>query len=149
MFSLGSIAFICEPIGSILSAFLSDSRKSSLAPKNRTADAESSLAWLRGWVQKETVHQELLELQRYSEQSKSCSACIKLDQKCTHHPTFMDKLKELKRKKTLKPFFIVMSLFFIAEFTGITDQAAAMQGFVNNLANIAFLCLIRFTVTAA
>lgn len=85
--------------------------------------------------------------------------------KCEHPlPTWFEKLKELKRKQTLKPLFIVVSLMVIAEFTGITgmnpfivqifkaydspvkpDQAQAILGFVNNFANIVFLCLIRFT----
>lgn len=74
----------------------------------------------------------------------------------------LEKLKELKRKPTLKPFFIVMPLFTIAAFSGswypfvvqifkayespiAPDKAAAVLSFVNNIANIVFLCLIRFT----
>lgn len=136
-----------------------------LLSKNRTADAEKALCWLRGWTSKQAVASEFQSLQRYSQHSKSCNSCIKSNQKCTHPlPTMAEKLRELSRKKTLKPFFIVVSVFIIAEFTGITgmmpftaqifkaygspvapDQAMAILGFVNNLANVVFLCLIRFT----
>lgn len=111
------------------------------------------------------VAQEFQELQRYSQRSKSCVACIKQDKICTHPlPTLFEKCAELKRKQTLKPIFIVLSLFIIAEFTGVTgmspftvqifqaygspiapDQAAAILSFTNNLGNVVFLCLIRFT----
>lgn len=104
-------------------------------------------------------------LQRYSERYKSCGLCLKLNRKCCHPlPTLVQKLKELNRKQTLKPFFIVMSLFFIALFSGIfsmstfvvqifkaydspipPDKAAALLSFANNLGNIIFLRLIRFT----
>ncbi|XP_055326069.1 facilitated trehalose transporter Tret1-like [Sitodiplosis mosellana] len=136
-----------------------------LLSKNRVNDAEKALCWLRGWAPKENVSEEFQALQRYSQRSKSCSSCIKKDLKCTHPlPTMLEKLRELKRKQTLKPLFIVVSLMVIAEFTGITgmnpflgqifkayespiapDQAMAILGFVNNFANIVFLCLIRFT----
>lgn len=136
-----------------------------LLSKNRTVQAEKSLCWLRGWVSKEEIAQEFRSLQRYSERSKSCSVCIKQDRKCEHPlPTMADKLKELKRKQTLKPFVIVMSLFLIAQFSGISgmspfivqifkayespiapDQTAAVLSFTNNIGNIAFLCLLRFT----
>lgn len=138
-----------------------------LLSKNRTAQAEKSLQWLRGWVPKESVElqREFQDLQRYSERYKSCAMCTKQNQKCSHPlPTFSEKLSELKRKPTLKPFFIVMSLFLIASFSGIAamtpfivqifkayevpmapDRAAALLSFVNNIGQICFLILIRFT----
>lgn len=64
----------------------------------------------------------------------------------------------------LKPLFIVLSMFIIAEFAGMTgmtpfivqifkaygspiepDQAAAIQNFLNTSANILVLFLIKFT----
>lgn len=137
-----------------------------LLSKNRLADAEKSLQWLRGWVPKAAVNDEFQALQRYSHRSQSCSTCIKQNlSQCSHPvPTFVEKLREFKRKQTLKPFFIVTVLFFIAEFSGTTgmgpfiaqifatyqspiapDQAQAILSVANNLANVAFLCLIRFT----
>lgn len=134
-----------------------------LISKNRIAEAEKSLQWLRGWVPKERIAQELSELQRYSERSKCCATCIKQNQKCNHPlPKMAEKMRELKRKQTLKPFYIVISLFFIAQFSGIfamtpfivqifkaydspiaPDRAAAILGFINNVSNLVFICLIR------
>lgn len=133
--------------------------------KSRTAEAERSLQWLRGWVPKSAVAQELKQLQRYSERYKYCAACIKQNQKCEHPPpTMSEKLSELKRQQTLRPLFIVMSLFIIASFSGplamspylvqifkaydspiAPDQAVAALSVVDILATISFLCLIRFT----
>lgn len=136
-----------------------------LLSKDRTAEAEKSLCWLRGWATKEKIVKEFQGLQRYTERSKSCSACVKQNQKCPHPmPTTFDKIKELKRKQSLKPFVLVMSLFCISQFSGILsmspfivqiykaygspiapDRTAAIQSFANNVGNILFLCLIRFT----
>lgn len=136
-----------------------------LLSKNRLNDAEKSLCWLRGWVQQGAIAQEFKDLQRYSDRSTSCISCVKQNLNCGHPlPTLLEKLKELKRKQTLKPLFIVVALFIFAEFTGATgmssynvqifkaygspiapDRSVAILSFVNNLANITFLCLIRFT----
>lgn len=133
--------------------------------KNRPKKAEEALCWLRGWVPKESIADEFQSLQRYSERSSSCLSCINANQKCSHpKPTMMDKLVELKRSQTLKPFLIVMSLFTIAQFSGIAgmtpfivqifkayespiapDRTAALVNVVNNISNIGFLCLLRFT----
>lgn len=139
-----------------------------LLSKNRISDAFSALCWLRGWAQKQKaqdVAEEFEALQNYSKRSKSCNECIKRDLNCTHPlPTTVEKLKEFKRKQVLKPLFIVMSMFIIAEFSGMTgmtpfiiqifkaydspiapDQASAIQSFVNTAANILVLFLIKFT----
>lgn len=136
-----------------------------LLSKNRTVEAEKALCWLRGWSKKEAVAEELQSYIRYSQRYKSCEPCIKKDLNCIHPlPTFVEKLKELKRKQTLKPFTIVMALFLIAAFSATfampsyivqilkaynvpmePDQAAAVLSYVNNFGNISFLCLIRFT----
>lgn len=168
-----------------------------LLSKNRMADEEKSLRWLRGWVSSEAVAQEFHYLQRHSERSKSCNTCIKKDLKCTHPffhwrishchwvsikfhflfffflyltigthplPTMREKFAELKRKRTIKPFGIVITLFFLAQFSGILsmrpfmlqifkayespippDQAAAIMSLLDNLANVTFMLLVRFT----
>lgn len=136
-----------------------------LLSKNRTAEAERSLQWLRGWVPKSAVAQELQALQRYSERYKYCTNCIEQNQTCTHPPpTLTEKLSELKRRQTLRPLFIVLSLFFISSFSGpmamspfmvqvfkaydspiAPDKAVAALSVVDILATISFLCLIRFT----
>lgn len=133
--------------------------------KNRTDDAEMALQWLRGWVPKSTVSHELKQLERYSERSKSCADCIKQNAKCPHPlPTLREKLCELKQIDTIKPFCIVMLVFAISSFAGMQamqpfivqifkaygspiqpDQCATIMSFVNNLANVGFIVLIRFT----
>lgn len=138
-----------------------------LLSKDRTADAERSLRWLRGWVSKKDVEHELKELQRYSKRYKSCDLCIKKDLKCTHPPpTLGEKLAELKRKQTLKPLFIVISLFFIESFSNTflmptyivqisaaynvpfdSHHAAVILTCANTFAMLSSMCLIRFTGT--
>lgn len=75
-----------------------------------------------------------------------------------------EKIGELKRKQTLKPFAIVMGLFFLAQFSGTfamrpfimqifraydspiePDRTAAIMSLMDNLANVVFMCLVRFT----
>lgn len=85
--------------------------------------------------------------------------------KCSHpSPTMLEKLGELKRKQTIKPFIIIFTLFFLAQFTGVLsmrpflvqvlkaynspiepDRAAAIMSLLDNLANVTFMCLVRFT----
>lgn len=92
-----------------------------LLSKNRTVEAENSLRWLRGWVTKEGISDEFKALQRYSERSTSCISCLKENRICNHPPpNFVEKLSELKRKRTLKPYLLVFCGFFLARFTGIT-----------------------------
>lgn len=76
----------------------------------------------------ENVANEFEKLQRYSERSKSCNSCVKQNQICSHQEkiTIKGKMAELMRKRTLKPFGIVMCLFFLAQFTGI----AAMRPYI-------------------
>lgn len=75
-----------------------------------------------------------------------------------------EKLGELKRKRTIKPFIIIFTLFFLTQFTGILsmrpfmvqifkaynspiepDRAAAIMSLLDNVANVIFMCLVRFT----
>ncbi|XP_055309098.1 facilitated trehalose transporter Tret1-like, partial [Sitodiplosis mosellana] len=136
-----------------------------LLSKNRTVEAEKSLCWLRGWVPKEKIAKEFEAMQHYSDRTKFCDSCIKQNLKCTHPPpTMVEKIKEMRRSHTMKPFFILMSLFFISAFSGISsmnpfivqifkaydspipvDRATAIQGFVSNIATISFMCLVKFT----
>lgn len=91
-----------------------------LLAKDRPDDAQKSLRWLRGWVSPQTVNDEFTKLQNYSIVSRSCVACTKKSIKCQHpKPTFCDKIKEIKRKRTLKPFLLVTCLHFFFEFCGI------------------------------
>lgn len=135
-----------------------------LLSKGRVDDAEKSLRWLRGWVSSPLVAQEFADLQRHIKLSKSCKACIKEDRECSHpSPTLTEKLSELPRKRTIKPFVIIFSLSFLAEFSGIssmrpylvqifnayeipmsTDDAVVVTSIVGTLATVTFMCLIRF-----
>lgn len=136
-----------------------------LLQKQRKDDAEKSLQWLRGWVPRSFVSQELDELERYSERTRSCDDCVQQNEKCLHPPpTIAAKLRELIKRNTIKPFCIAIMVFAINSFAGIQamqpfivqlskaydtpiapDQTAALASFVNNLSNVGFLVLIRFT----
>lgn len=136
-----------------------------LLSKNRTAEAEKALCYLRGWVSKENVAVEFKAMQHYSKRARFCHSCIKQNLKCTHPPpTKTERISELMHQHTLRPFFIVISLAFIGIFSGIfamtpfivqifkaydspipPDQAAAIQGSVCSIANITFMCLVKFT----
>lgn len=89
-----------------------------LLSKNREAEALKSLQWLRGWVSAKAVKVEFDEIKRYNQYSVSCSACIKSQKKCTHPPNLKQKLQELFRRRTMKPFIILLTAFFIAQFSG-------------------------------
>lgn len=136
-----------------------------LLSKRRHEDAERSLSWLRGWMPKQMINNELQSLQRQCDRSTSCNLCIKQCQKCTHPPpTLIEKYGELMRKRTLKPFVIVMLLFFLADFSGslsmkpffvqifqayespvAPDRAAAVMSFLDNIANLTYMSLVRYT----
>ncbi|XP_055305860.1 facilitated trehalose transporter Tret1-like [Sitodiplosis mosellana] len=136
-----------------------------LLSKNRVADAEKSLRWLRGWVSSEVIAQEFHDLKRHSESFKSCNECIKQDVKCPHPPpTMREKLAEMKRKRTIKPFAIVVILFALSHMTGVLtmrpymvqvfkayespiapDRAAMIMSLLDNVAQLAFMCLVHYT----
>lgn len=136
-----------------------------LLSKNRTEDAQKSLQWLRGWVSPAAVEREFKNLQQYSERSSSCNPCIKQNVKCTHPaPTAMDKMKELMRKRTLKPFFLVMFIAMLSHFTGVTamrpymiqifhaygapidaNLTTVIIGAIGLFGNIVLICFIRWT----
>lgn len=136
-----------------------------LLSKGRIEDAKKSLCWLRGWVPAETVTEEFESMQRQSDRSKSCNLCAKQNLKCSHPPpTLREKYAELKRQRTYKPFIIVMLLFFLADFSGslsmkpfivqifkayespiAPDRAAAIMSFLDNMGNLTYIVLVRFT----
>lgn len=121
-FSWRQVAWICAmfPFSCLIAVLFVPESPSWLLLKDRTADAQKSLRWLRGWVSPQTIHDEFTKLQNYSDISKSCIPCSKKAVKCPHpRPTFCDKIKELKRKRTLKPFLLVTCLHFFFEFCGI------------------------------
>lgn len=136
-----------------------------LLSKNRLADAEKSLQWLRGWVSKSAIAKELQELQCYHQRSIACPNCIKQNQKCSHSlPTMRAKFHELWQSATMKPFCIVTAAFLLEQVCGTTammpynvqifkaydspiapDRTVAISSGVSNLATISFMILLYFT----
>jgi len=135
-----------------------------LLAKNRKEDALKSLMWLRGWVKSpKHVESEFNEIVRYSEESNRCVSCHKNDSKCTHPPaTASELLTELKRKRTLKPFFLVIMMFAFAQFSGLASMrpysvqifqaysipydaswATVVIGIMGFFANIVCVCLVK------
>ncbi|CRK97315.1 CLUMA_CG010709, isoform A [Clunio marinus] len=93
-----------------------------LMAKNRKEDAMKSLMWLRGWVSDpKIVEKEFKEIERYSSDSNRCVSCQKSDVKCNHKSaSTIELLKELFRKRTLKPFSLVMTMFLFCQFSGLS-----------------------------
>lgn len=90
-----------------------------LLSKGRVADAQKSLQWLRGWVSAPTVHKEFDELQNYAIASNACAACAKQSIECKHaKPTILDKIKELKRRRNVRPIILMFLLQFFGIFNG-------------------------------
>lgn len=91
-----------------------------LLSKNKSKEALKSLQWLRGWVSSDAVYNEFVELQRYNNLSNSCSNCQKQMIKCSHSgPSLYDKIKDMTRKRTLKPFVLITILYILMEFSGM------------------------------
>jgi MFS family permease len=91
-----------------------------LLSKGRKEEALKSLQWLRGWVSEKAVEKEFVEIQRYSANSNKCTKCQKADIACMHPPESPLMLfKELIRKRTLKPFLLVIIFFAIGQFSGL------------------------------
>ncbi|EAA01784.5 AGAP001236-PA [Anopheles gambiae str. PEST] len=96
-----------------------------LLSKNRADDALKSLQWLRGWVSPKAVEQEFQEMKRYSLHSAKCAICEKSGSTttCQHPPlTEWTKLKELTRKRNLRPFVLVMLFFVFGQLSGLTGM---------------------------
>lgn len=89
--------------------------------RNRQEEALKSLCWLRGWVEPEAVQEEFNDLQRCRIAAQQCYDCEKLNEKCEHPtPTIRDKIRDLFRRRTLRPFILIGSLFFFSAFCGIS-----------------------------
>lgn len=90
---------------------------------------------------------------------------MKQDLQCSHpSPTLGEKCIELKRKRILKPFTIVIGFSFFTHFVGVwamrpnailifkayeipfsSGDTLIILGILDNLAYIFFMCLLRFT----
>lgn len=172
VYLLGSIttwritAFICcsVPITTAIAICFVPETPFWLMARNRKEDALKSLMWLRGWVSDpKHVEKEFSEIQRYSDESNRCVSCQKGDIKCTHKAASSSELwKELFRKRTLKPFILVITMFLFCQFSGLTAMrpylvqifqaysvpidaswATVVIGILGFVANIACTCLIK------
>uniref|UniRef100_A0A182R125 Major facilitator superfamily (MFS) profile domain-containing protein n=1 Tax=Anopheles farauti TaxID=69004 RepID=A0A182R125_9DIPT len=95
-----------------------------LLSKNRSDDALKSLQWLRGWVSPKAVEEEFQEMKRYSLNSAKCALCQKSGASTCQHPPLTEwtKLKELLRKRNLRPFVLVMLFFVFGQLSGLTGM---------------------------
>lgn len=89
--------------------------------KKREKSALESLRWLRGWVPESTVQAEFDDMKRHNDSSNSCETCKISKITCNHEiqtQTTWQAIKELFRKKSLKPYFILAVLCGVTAFTG-------------------------------
>lgn len=105
-----------------------------LLSKGRVVDAQKSLQWLRGWVSAETVHKEFEELQHYAITSNACAICAKQSIECSHaKPTILDKIKEIKRQRNIRPMVLIVLLQFFGIFNGSNVWDAYIVQVLNTL----------------
>ncbi|CAD7092819.1 unnamed protein product [Hermetia illucens] len=115
-----ALVCLCVPVMTMVAICFVPETPMWLLSKHRKDDALKSLQWLRGWVSPKAVEKEFSEMQRYSVNSNKCSDCAKADITCPHPPpTLMEKLGEIKRKRTLKAFALVLSIFAFGQFSGL------------------------------
>lgn len=90
------------------------------------------MQWLRGWVTQQTVHKEFNDLQNYNIASNACASCAKQSIKCLHaKPTILDKIKELKRRRHVRP----MILMFLLQFFGIFNCSYVWDAYIVQVLN--------------
>lgn len=72
-----------------------------------------------GWVDEDAIHKEFSKLQNYSLVSTACQSCAKQSIRCYHErPTFYDKIKEIKRRRNIRPLIIMVGLHICYKFNG-------------------------------
>ena len=79
------------------------------------------MRWLRGWVPQSAVQTEFDDMKRHNDLSNSCEPCKMFNITCNHdiqNQTTWQAVKELFRKKSLKPYLILMVLCGVTAFTG-------------------------------
>ncbi|XP_055307332.1 facilitated trehalose transporter Tret1-2 homolog [Sitodiplosis mosellana] len=129
------VAYACAliPILNILVALFVPEAPIWLISKQRSEEAQKSLQVLRGWVSTESISAEFRQLKNIGEISVSCSNCEKSGSKCDHAPpTLSDKLKDMTKKRTLKPFTLITILFLFMQFSGMF----AMRPYIVQIINV-------------
>lgn len=79
------------------------------------------MQWLRGWVPPDKVHAEFTRLENHiASVQNACDFCAEQPVRCRHDKAkFSDKIRELGRKRTLKPFILANSLSIFMEFSAV------------------------------
>lgn len=96
--------------------------------KNRSQKSLKSLKWLRGCptesVPNESVNDEHNNLNEYNNLlKKPCDMCVEQSIECHHHPESLNnRLKQLSRKRILKPFILISMLEFFSQFSGVVSS---------------------------
>lgn len=118
-----------------------------LLSKNRPTSAVKALCWLRGWVPAQAVSSEFKQMQQYNSIFNGCIDCQKYAKICAHTaPTLYEKLKDILRKRTIKPFILITSLYILMEFCGMFAMRPFIVQVLNSYgvpirANVTALCL--------
>lgn len=86
-----------------------------------------SLQWLRGWVHSNAVQNEFNDLQRCKISAQICYECEKQNETCGHPPpTIRDKIRDLFRRRTLRPFVLIGVMYFLSAVCGISPYRPYM-----------------------
>lgn len=161
-----TLALVClsVPLLTIAAIFFIPETPYWLLARGRIEEARKSLQWLRGWVSAKEVEKEFAEMQRYSKFSTKCTPCQKSETDCDHpKPGLFGNLKELLRKRTIKPMAIVTMFFAVTQFCGMAGMrpylvqifqaygtpvdpswATVVVGLMKFLANIFCMMIVRF-----
>lgn len=125
LFTIGAVlhwrqtALVCcvVPVVTILCISMVPETPLWLLSKGRRKQAKRALQWLRGWVSYDHVRQEFEQIERYVEHTNHSYGE-------ENDSTIGDKIKELVRFNTRRPFIIIMACFFFANFTAATSMRA-------------------------
>lgn len=92
-----------------------------LLSRNRSADAQTTLQRLRGSVSRQAVAAEFEQMAQVSKVSAACQPCIDERRQCAHlaTSTWAQKLGDVTRKRTLKPFVLIVVLCFMMQFSAV------------------------------
>lgn len=116
----------------------------------------------QGWVDFSAVKSEFDELQHSRINAQTCYKCEKQHEICQHPlPTITDKVRDLFRRRTLRPFILIACLYVVSVFAGITpfrpflvqilyyyqssvdaNTAVAYMGYFGFGANVLLVCII-------